>query len=120
MRRKVNAHRATHEKHQQICFIPLNNRSGTSYAKDNSKRQLLKPNEETRIAFDKTRFVSKQISKGSRLAIILNVNKHPYEEINYGTGKAVSDETIADAKEPLQIKWFVDSYIKLPVWVDKK
>jgi putative CocE/NonD family hydrolase len=91
-----------------------------SYAKDNSKRQLLKPNEETKIAFDKTRFVSKQISKGSRLAIILNVNKHPYEEINYGTGKAVSDETIADAKEPLQIKWFIDSYIKVPVWIDKK
>lgn len=49
-----------------------------------------------------------------------NVNKHPSEEINYGTGKGVSDETIADAKEPLQIKWFNHSYIKVPVWIDKK
>jgi uncharacterized protein len=72
------------------------------------------------IPFDKTRLVSKQISKGSRLAIILNVNKHPFEEINYGTGKQVSDETIADANEPLQIKWFTDGYIKVPVWIDKK
>jgi predicted acyl esterase len=91
-----------------------------SYAKDNGERQLLKPNEKTKISFDKTRFISRQISKGSRLAIILNVNKHPYEEINYGTGKDVSDETIADAKKPLQIKWFNDSYIKVPVWIEKK
>jgi hypothetical protein len=32
----------------------------------------------------------------------------------------VSDETIADAEEPLQIKWFDGSYIKVPVWIDKK
>jgi hypothetical protein len=87
-----------------------------SYAKDNSKRQLLTQNKETKISFDRTRFVSRQISKGSRLVIVLNVNKHPYEEINYGTGKNVSDETIVDAVEPLQIKWFNNSYIRVPVF----
>ena len=91
-----------------------------SYANDNSKRKLLKPNVETEIPFGKIRFVSRQVSKGSRLAIILNVNKHPYEEINYGTGKSVSDETIADAREPLQIKWFNDSYIKIPIWINNE
>ena len=30
-------------------------------------------------------------------------------------GKDVSDETIADAKEPLEIRWFADSYVDLPV-----
>jgi len=90
-----------------------------SYAKDNTKRQLLEPGKETAISFDKIRFVSKQINKGSRLVIILNVNKHPFEEINYGTGKNVQDETIADATAPLQIKWFNDSYIKVPVWINK-
>jgi putative CocE/NonD family hydrolase len=90
-----------------------------SYAKDNSKRQLLKPGQETMIPFGKIRFVSKQISRGSRLVIILNVNKHPYEEINYGSGKEVTGETIADAAEPLQIKWFNNSYVKVPVWIDK-
>lgn len=59
--------------------------------------------------------VSKLIPRGSRLVIVLNVNKHPFEIINYGTGKDVSDETIKDAKEPLQIKWYTDSYIKIPI-----
>lgn len=87
-----------------------------SYAKDNSKRQLLKPNKKESIPFENTRFVSKKISKGSRLVILLNINKHPFEIINYGSGKPVSEETIQDAGEPLQIKWHNDSYIKIPVW----
>lgn len=87
-----------------------------SYAKDNTKRQLLKPNKKESISFDNTRFVSKKISKGSRLVILLNINKHPFEIINYGSGKPVSDETIKDAGEPLQIKWHNDSYLKIPVW----
>ena len=89
-----------------------------SYAKDNTKRQLLKPNKKESIPFDNTRFISKKISKGSQLVILLNINKHPFEIINYGSGKPVSDETIKDAKEPLQIKWHNDSFIKIPVWKD--
>lgn len=87
-----------------------------SYAKDNAKRQLLKPNKKEQIPFDNTRFVSKKISKGSRLVILLNINKHPFEIINYGSGKAVSEETIEDAAEPLLVKWHNDSVIKIPVW----
>lgn len=41
---------------------------------------------------------------GSRLLVTLNVSKNPYTQINYGTGKDVSDENINDAKIPLQIK----------------
>ncbi len=89
-----------------------------SYAKNNSKRQLLHPNQKESIPFDNTRFVSKQISKGSRLVILLNINKHPFEEVNYGSGKPVSEETIKDAGEPLQIEWHNDSFIKIPVWKD--
>jgi uncharacterized protein len=87
-----------------------------SYAKDNSRRQLLKPNKKESIPFDNTRFVSKKINKGSRLVILLNINKHPFEIINYGSGKPVPDETIKDAGIPLQIKWHNDSFIKIPVW----
>lgn len=87
-----------------------------SFAKDNSKRQLLQPNKKENIPFDNTRFVSKKINKGSRLVILLNINKHPFEIINYGSGKPVAEETIQDAGEPLQIKWHNDSYIKIPVW----
>lgn len=87
-----------------------------SYAKNNAKRQLLKPNKKESIPFDNTRFVSKKIGKGSRLVILLNINKHPFEIINYGSGKPVSDETIIDAGEPLLIKWHNKSFIKVPVW----
>lgn len=87
-----------------------------SFAKNNSKRQLLQPNKKELMPFDNTRFVSKKIGKGSRIVILLNVNKHPFEIINYGSGKAVSDETIKDSGEPLQIKWHNDSFIKIPIW----
>lgn len=86
-----------------------------SYAKDNTKRQLLKPNKKENIPFNNTRFISKKISKGSRLVILLNINKHPFEIINYGSGKPVSEETIKDATESLQIKWHNESYIKIPI-----
>ncbi|UNY97242.1 CocE/NonD family hydrolase [Zhouia spongiae] len=89
-----------------------------SYAKDNSKRQLLQPGKKENIPISNTRFVSKKISKGSRLVILLNINKHPFEVINYGSGKPVPFETIKDAGKPLQIKWHNDSFIKVPVWKD--
>jgi predicted acyl esterase len=86
-----------------------------SYAKDNSKRTLLKPNQKETISFSNTHLVSKKISKGSKLVILLNINKHPFEIINYGSGKNVADETIRDANEPLLIKWYSDSFIKVPI-----
>ncbi|TGD59875.1 CocE/NonD family hydrolase [Flavobacterium humi] len=87
-----------------------------SYSRDNSKRQLLRPGKKENIAFTNTRFVSKKISKGSRLVVLLNINKHPFEIINYGSGKPVSDETIEDAGEPLEVKWHNESVIEIPVW----
>jgi len=87
-----------------------------SYAKDNTKRQLLQKNIKEKIPYTNTRFVSKRISKGSRLVMLLNVNKHPFEIINYGSGKFVVKETIHDASIPLNIKWHNDSFIKIPVW----
>lgn len=89
-----------------------------SYAKDNTKRQLLKPNQKELIPITNTRLISKKIDKGSRLVILLNINKHPFEIINYGSGKEVSDETIRDAGEPLLIKWYNSSWIGIPVWKD--
>lgn len=87
-----------------------------SYAKDMSVRKLLTPGKVESIPFDRTRMVSRRLSKGSRLLVTLNVNKNPYAQINYGTGKDVSDEDINDAKTPLQIKWHNDSYVKIPIW----
>ncbi|WP_287401715.1 hypothetical protein [Candidatus Brachybacter algidus] len=52
------------------------------------------------------------------MVILLNVNKHPFEIINYGSGKEVADETIHDAGAPLEIKWHTDSYIQIPIFRD--
>lgn len=87
-----------------------------SYAKDITKRNLLKPNQIESIPFSNTHLVSKQLSKGSRLVVVINVNKNPFSELNYGTGKEVIEETIKDAKEPLKVKWYNDSFIKIPIW----
>lgn len=98
-------------------YFNLGNYVGrASYAKNNNKRQLLVPGRKTSIPFGNSHLVIKKINAGSRLVIVLNVNKHPFEEINYGSGKNVHDETILDAGEPLQVKWFTDSFIKVPVW----
>lgn len=86
-----------------------------SYAKNIEKRQLLKPNTIETISFSNTHLVSKQLSKGSRLLIVIDVNKNSFSQLNYGTDKEVSDETIKDAKVPLQIKWYTDSFVKIPV-----
>ncbi len=87
-----------------------------SYARDPSRRQLLTPGEFEQIPVRETRMVSRRFERGSRLVCILNVNKHPFEEINYGTGKDVHDETIADAGAPLQIRWSNESHLKIPVF----
>lgn len=86
-----------------------------SYTKDNTKRKLLSPGKIETIPVHNTFFTSRKIDKGSKLIIILGIRKSPDGQINYGTGKDVSEETIADAKEPLEIKWYNDSYIEVPI-----
>lgn len=90
-----------------------------SYSRDISKRQLLIPNKKEILPFSNSYFTSKKLGRGSRIVVIININKSPFEQINYGTGKDVNEETIKDANEPLQIKWHNDSYIKIPVWRNK-
>ncbi|PWT74570.1 MAG: hydrolase [Bacteroidetes bacterium] len=87
-----------------------------SYAKDRQTRQLLQPDKIETVPINNSFFISRKIKAGSRLLLVLSVLKNPQWQINYGSGKDVSDETIADAKEPLEIKWYNSSVIKVPVW----
>lgn len=87
-----------------------------SYAKDSGKRKLLKPHSIETIPVHNTFFTSRRIEKGSKLVLVLGIRKSPDVQLNYGTGKDVSEETIAEAKEPLEIKWYNDSYIELPIF----
>jgi hypothetical protein len=58
--------------------------------------------------------MSRKFQQGSRLIVLLEAIKTPAAQINYGTGKDVSSETIADAGAPLVIKWLSDSFIDIP------
>jgi predicted acyl esterase len=89
--------------------------SRASYAKDMSKRVLLTPGQTETVTLNNTLLVSRQLKKGSRLLLVLDVNRSAYAQVNHGTGKDVSDESIADAQEPLKIQWLTDSYITVPM-----
>jgi putative CocE/NonD family hydrolase len=87
-----------------------------SQLKDLRSRKVLTPGKQERIDFQNTFFTSRQIDKGSRLVLIIGLNKNQLWEINCGSGKAVSAETIRDCGEPFRIQWLTDgSCIKLPI-----
>jgi putative CocE/NonD family hydrolase len=86
-----------------------------SYAHDRSHRRLLTPNKRQVFPFTSGRSTSRLLQRGSKLVVVLSVVKQSDIEINYGSGKPVADETISDAKSPVEIRWFSDSYIDVPV-----
>jgi predicted acyl esterase len=89
--------------------------SRASYVADLSQRRLLTPGKRQRLSFTSGRLMSRLCQAGSRIVIVLNIIKNPGQQINYGTGRDVSDETVADGTEPLRIQWFGDSFIDVPV-----
>ena len=86
-----------------------------SYAEDRAHRHLLKAGERQKLAFKSERITSRQLQAGSRIAMVLSISKRPDREINYGTGGDVSEESIADGKIPIKIRWYSDSYIDIPI-----
>jgi hypothetical protein len=87
-----------------------------SHAESIYQRRLLTPGERERLDFvSQVRMLSRQMSPGSRIVMVLSVPKNARQQINYGTGRDVSDESIADARDPLVIRWMGGSYIDLPV-----
>ena len=73
----------------------------------------------TTISFDNTSIICKRIAKESKIVVVINVNKNPYGQINYGTGKDISSESINDATIPLELSIDSKSKIFLPVWTNK-
>jgi putative CocE/NonD family hydrolase len=90
-----------------------------SYASDLSHRHLLQPGRRKRLDFESIRLMSARLEAGSRLVAVLHVIKEPGRQINFGTGKDVSDETVQDGRVPIEIKWYGDSYLDIPV-ADKR
>ena len=87
-----------------------------SYVQDRSRRQLLIPDRPQQLDFKSGRLTSRQLAPGSRVVVVVSIVKQPGAQINYGTGKDVSDETLADAGSPLTIRWLGESFIDVPVW----
>ena len=78
---------------------------------------MLEPGKLERLDFASSlRMTSRRLARGSRLVLVASVVKNPRQQINYGTGNDVSDESVADAGEPLTIRWFAGSYVEFPVW----
>ena len=59
--------------------------------------------------------VSRQMQPGSRLLVLVDAVKNPGAQVNYGTGKDVSDESIKDAGDPLKIEIRSGSYFEVPL-----
>ena len=86
-----------------------------SYARDRIHRHLLRAGERQELLFKSERMTSRRFEAGSRLVMILGVNKRPDREINYGTANDVSEDGVADGETPIKILWYGDSYIEIPI-----
>jgi predicted acyl esterase len=86
-----------------------------SYVASRSDRHLVAPGGRQRLAFRAIRLMSRRVQAGSRIVAVISIIKEPGRQINYGTGRDVSDETVRDAGVPLDIKWYSDSYLDLPI-----
>jgi hypothetical protein len=89
--------------------------SRASSVQDLAHRHLLSAGKRQSLDFSSIRLMSRMLKAGSRVVAVLSIIKEPGREINYGTGKEVVDESIVEAKTPLQISWFGGSYLDLPV-----
>ena len=86
-----------------------------SYARDLSTRRLLTPGVRMSFDFRAIRLMSRKIERGSRIVAVIGPIKGPGQQINYGSGKHVNEETIADAGDPMTITLFGTSFLQLPV-----
>jgi putative CocE/NonD family hydrolase len=86
-----------------------------SYAQDRSKRRLFSAGVRQQLPFKSERLTGRRMAAGSRVALVLGVNKRPDRQINYGTGDDVSEESLDDATVPLRIRWYNSSYVDVPL-----
>jgi hypothetical protein len=85
-----------------------------SYARDRVRRRLLMAGVRQQVPFQSERLVARRIEEGSRLVLALGVNERADQQVNYGAGGDVSEESIEDAGAPLRIRWHEGSYIEIP------
>jgi uncharacterized protein len=85
-----------------------------SYASNRVRRRLLLNGVRQRLPFQSEKMVGRRLQAGSRLVLALGINKRADQQINYGLGDDVSDESIENADGPVRIRWHDGSFIEIP------
>jgi putative CocE/NonD family hydrolase len=107
-----------YERTQQGDYILLTSPGHgfrASYAHDRIHRRLLQAGPRQRIHFMSDRLLGRRLKAGSRLVLVLGLNKRADQEINYGSDTDVSAASRADANGPVSVQWLNDSYIEIPI-----
>ena len=84
-----------------------------SYTRDRTRRQLLKAGVRERLPFQSERMMGRQLRAGSRLLLTIAVNQRPDQQINYGAGDDVSEESLANAGAAVRIRWHEGTFIEV-------
>jgi putative CocE/NonD family hydrolase len=86
-----------------------------SYARDRVNRRLLAAGVRQQLPFQSERMVGRRLAAGSSLVLAIAINKRVDQQINYGGGGEVSEESINDAGAPVRIRWHEGSFVEVPV-----
>ena len=56
---------------------------------------------------------ARKLAAGSRLVLLIGINKRPDRQINFGSGKDVNSESIADVEGPVRVRWHERSHVEI-------
>ncbi|WP_076999009.1 CocE/NonD family hydrolase [Variovorax sp. KK3] len=107
----VSLYEQTASGDYQLLFDTYDFRA--SYAGHRTHRRLLRAGVRQQLAFTTERATARKLAAGSRIVLVLGINKRPDRQINYGSGKDVNSETIRDAKRPMRVRWHERSHIEI-------
>lgn len=107
----ISLYEQTESGEYQLLFDPYDFRA--SYAGHRVRRRLLRAGERQLLAFTVERATACRLAAGSRIVLLVGLNRRPDRQINYGSGKDVNSETIADARWPVRVRWHARSYVEI-------
>ncbi|CAA2109802.1 CocE/NonD family hydrolase [Variovorax paradoxus] len=107
----ISLYEQTESGDYQLLFEPYDFRA--SYAGHRVRRRLLRAGERQLLPFTVERVTACRIAAGSRIVLVIGINRRPDRQVNYGSGKDVNSETIADARWPLRVRWHARSYVEI-------
>ena len=84
-----------------------------SYAGNRVKRRLLQAGVRQTLAFSTERVTARKLAEGSRLVLLVGIDKRPDRQINYGSGKDVNSESLADAPRSVLVRWHAGSFVEI-------